>query len=123
MGLNKRRKNTSNTRIVYWSKKLLTTWEGGLPYKLDSMALSTEGWSQLGGVLKTDTALSGKAAYDSHTDRMLFYSNDQEFSLASFLTIYESNSKFRLLKEGAGGKVDVKLPGTALLSDFCVTKN
>ena len=74
-------------------------------------------------MLKTDTALSSKAAYDSHTDRMLFYSNDREFSSASVLTIYEFNSKFRLVEEGDGGKVDMKLPGTALLSDFCVTKN
>ena len=60
-GLNKLRKNTSNTRAVYWAKRLITMWEGGLPYKLDALALSTEGRSQLGGVLKEPEPLGGKA--------------------------------------------------------------
>ena len=121
-GLNKNRKNTSNTRSIYWAKKLLTLWEGGLPYKLDSLALSTEGKSQLGGVLKPDTPFSSKGAYDSASDRMLFYDNKQESS-SSQLTVYEFNSKFRLVSDGDEGKVNVKLPGTALLSDFAVTQN
>jgi all-trans-8'-apo-beta-carotenal 15,15'-oxygenase len=32
-GLNKKRKNTSNTRVVYWGKRLLSMWEGGAPYR------------------------------------------------------------------------------------------
>jgi len=128
-GLNKKRKNTSNTRSVYWSKKLLTLWEGGLPYKLDSLALSTEGRSQLGGVLKEKDPFGAKAAYDANTDRMLFYSNKQDAS-SSVLTLYEFNSKFRLVSDGygmvsdnEGGKVEVKMPGLALISDFAVTEN
>mmetsp|Transcript_3412 Transcript_3412/g.9688 ORF Transcript_3412/g.9688 Transcript_3412/m.9688 type:complete len:653 (+) Transcript_3412:1-1959(+) len=120
-GLNKKRKNTSNTRVVYWAKKLLTLWEGGLPYKLDSLALSTEGRSQLGGVLKEKDPFGGAAAFDSAKDRMLFYSVVQEAS-SSKLTVYEFNSKFRLVPE-AGGKVEVDLPGFALISDFAVTEN
>jgi carotenoid cleavage dioxygenase-like enzyme len=120
-GLNKKRKNTSNTRVIYWAKKLLTLWEGGLPYKLDSLALSTEGRSQLGGILKQVDPFSAKGAYDSVRDRMLFYSNRQD-SGSSELIIYEFNSKFRLVKENEG-KREVKLPGLALLSDFAVTDN
>lgn len=120
-GLNKKRKNTSNTRAVYWAKKLLTFWEGGLPYKLDALALSTEGRSQLGGVLKEKDPFGGAAVFDSAKDRMLFYSNVQEAS-SSKLTVYEFNSKFRLVSE-AGGKVEVDLPGFALLSDFAATEN
>jgi len=120
-GLNKQRKNTSNTRAVYWAKRLITMWEGGLPYKLDALALSTEGRSQLGGVLKEPEPLGGKAVFDSKKDRMLFYGNKQD-AKASQLTIYEFNSKFRLVPE-EGGKVVTELPGFALLLDFGATEN
>eukprot|EP00978_Attheya_sp_CCMP212_P011339 scaffold27994_cov49-Attheya_sp.AAC.1 len=120
-GLNKKRKNTSNTRVIYWAKKLLTLWEGGLPYKLDALALSTEGRSQLGGILKQVDPFGAKGAYDSVKDRMLFYSNRQD-SGSSELIVYEFNSKFRLVRENEG-KREAKLPGLALLSDFAVTDN
>jgi all-trans-8'-apo-beta-carotenal 15,15'-oxygenase len=115
-GLNKSRKNTSNTRCVYWSKKLLTLWEGGLPYKLDALGLSTEGRSQLGGVLRESDPFSGAAVYCSKKDRMLFYSNKQD-SGSSELTLWEFNSKFRV----AHSK-EYKLPGFALISDFTATE-
>ena len=114
-GLNKKRKNTSNTRAIYWSKKLLTLWEGGLPYKLDALGLSTEGRSQLGGVLGEADPLSGKAVLDPKKDRLLFYSNKQN-SGSSMLTLYEFNSKFRVASE-----TEYKLPGFAVISDFAVT--
>ena len=120
-GLNKLRKNTSNTRAVYWAKRLITLWEGGLPYKLDALALSTEGRSQLGGVLKEADPLGSKAVFDSKKDRMLFYGNKQD-AKTSQLTVYEFNSKFRLVSE-EDGKVVTDLPGFALLSDFCATEN
>lgn len=115
-GLNKNRKNVSNTRSVYWSKKLLTLWEGGLPYKLDALGLSTEGKSQLGGVLDETDSFSGKSWYDPVKDRMVFYSNKQDAS-SSELTVYEFNSKFRVASAS-----QYKLPGFALLSDFAATE-
>lgn len=115
-GLNKLRKNTSNTRSIYWSKKLLTLWEGGLPYKLDALGLSTEGRSQLGGVLNESDPFSGKAAYDTKKDRILFYSNKQDGG-SSDLTLYEFNSKFRVASAN-----EYQLPGFAVLSDFTVTE-
>lgn len=116
-GLNKNRKNTSNTRVVFWGKKLLTLWEGGLPYKLNELALSTEGRSQLGGILKEQDPFGGAAVYDSNQDRMLFYGNKQDAG-GSDLTIFEFNNKFRLRE-----KLEVKLPGVGLISDMAVTKN
>lgn len=116
-GLNKKRKNTSNTRAVYWGKKLLTLWEGGLPYKLDSLALSSEGRSQLGGILLEPSPFGAKAVYDPRKDRMLFYSNKQD-SGSSELTLYEFNSKFRLAQ-----KATHSIPGFAIFNDFAVTEN
>ena len=51
----------------------------------------------------------------------MFYGNKQD-SKASKLTVYEFNSKFRLVPED-GGKVVTELPGFALLSDFAATEN
>jgi all-trans-8'-apo-beta-carotenal 15,15'-oxygenase len=114
-GLNKFRKNTSNTRAIVWAKKLLTLWEGGLPYKLDMLALSTEGRSQLGGVLKEEQSFGAKAVYDPKRERMVFYSNQQD-ATSSKLTMYEFNAKFKLTNE-----IATDLAGLALLSDFALT--
>lgn len=120
-GLNKFRKNTSNTRSFYWGKRLITLWEGGLPYKLDALALSTEGRSQLGGVLKETDPFGGKGVIDSKKNRALFYSNIQG-PKSSDLTVYEFNANFRLVEEQRG-KVETSLPGFAMISDFCATEN
>lgn len=121
-GLNKMRKNTSNTRAVYFGKRLLTLWSGGLPYKLDSLALSTDGRSQLGGIIKREEiAMSSSAVIDSNRNRILFYGIDEEAN-GSALNIYEFNSKFQPIKENEG-TVQVKLPGLALVYDFGVTEN
>lgn len=121
-GLNKMRKNTSNTRAVYFGKKLLTLWSGGLPYKLDSLALSTDGRSQLGGVIKKEeSAMGGKAAVDAKRNRILFFGVDEESS-SSQLNLFEFNSKFQPIQDN-DGVVQVKLPGLAMLYDFAVTDN
>mmetsp|Transcript_26485 Transcript_26485/g.43738 ORF Transcript_26485/g.43738 Transcript_26485/m.43738 type:complete len:656 (-) Transcript_26485:216-2183(-) len=121
-GLNKLRKNTSNTRAVYFGKRLLTMWAGGLPYKLDSLALSTDGRSQLGGIIKREeSAMSSSAVIDSKRNRILFYGIDEEAN-ESTLNIYEFNSKFQPIKDN-DGTVQLKLPGLALVYDFGVTEN
>ena len=120
-GLNKKRRNTSNTRSVFWGKKLLSMWEGGLPYKIDSLALSTAGKSQLGGVLPPDAAFSGKATYDCNKDRMLFYSTNQDAS-ASEIRVYEFDNTFKLVGTKEEQQI-FKLPGYAIMNDFAVTKS
>jgi len=121
-GLNKMRKNTSNTRAVYFGKKLLTLWSGGLPYKLDSLALSTDGRTQLGGVVKKEEqGMGGKASIDSKKNRILFYGIDEEQS-SSQLNLYEFNAKFQPIKDD-DGVVKVNIPGLAMIYDFGVTEN
>ena len=115
-GLNKNRKNLSNTRSVYWSKKLITLWEGGLPYKLDALGLSTEGRSQLGGILNESDPFGGKSVFDSKKDRMLFYSNKQDGG-SSEVTLFEFNSKFRVASSN-----EYQFPGFAVISDFAATE-
>jgi all-trans-8'-apo-beta-carotenal 15,15'-oxygenase len=116
-GLNKFRKNISNTRVVVWANKLLTLWDGGLPYKLDLLALSTEGRSQLGGILKEEQALGAKTIVDPKRNRIIFFAN-KPTPTSSLLTTYEFNAKFKLTNE-----VKTELPGFALLSDLAVSEN
>lgn len=122
-GLNKLRKNTSNTRAVYFGTKLLTLWSGGLPYKLDALALSTEGRTQLGGVVKREEAAMGaRAVVDARKNRILFFGVDEESGSSSQLNLYEFNSKFQPIRDN-GGVVQVPLPGLAMMYDFAVTEN
>jgi all-trans-8'-apo-beta-carotenal 15,15'-oxygenase len=119
-GLNKNRKNTSNTRAIYWGKRLMTLWEGGQPFKLDALALSTDGRSRLGGAIQRDAASFGaKMSYDSKADRALFYGIELG-SRTSDLTLYEFDSGFRLVE---GGRQTIELPGFAMINDFCSTEN
>jgi len=121
-GLNKKRKNTSNTRVVYWGKRLLSMWEGGQPYKLDGLALSTEGRSQLGGILAEKDPFGSKMVIDPVKDRALMYRVVQD-AKSSELTVFEFNNKFRLVEDGDEGKSTIDLPGFAMLSDMAVTAN
>ena len=124
-GLNKKRKNLSNNRAIYWGKRLLSTWEGGQPYKMDGLALSTEGRSQLGGVLEEEDPFSAKMVIDPVKDRALMYRVRQD-AKTSELTVFEFNDKFRLVDEGnvdEEGKSSMELPGLAMLSDMAVTEN
>jgi all-trans-8'-apo-beta-carotenal 15,15'-oxygenase len=119
-GLNKYRKNTSNTRAIYWGKRLLTMSEGSQPYKLDGLALQSEGRSQLGGAIEREADPFGsKMAYDPKSERAVFY-GVKPGTKNSEVTIYEFNSDFRLVEEG---RYTFDLPGFAFINDFCITEN
>mmetsp|Transcript_15811 Transcript_15811/g.43609 ORF Transcript_15811/g.43609 Transcript_15811/m.43609 type:complete len:633 (-) Transcript_15811:72-1970(-) len=121
-GLNKLRKNTSNTRAIYWGKRLLSTWEGGQPYKMDALALSTEGRSRLGGAIRRDEDPFGsKMVVDSKQNRALFYGLEQD-AKQSEITLYEFGEDFRLI-DGTAGRTYFPLPGFAILNDFAATQN
>lgn len=124
-GLNRKRKNLANNRSIYWGKKLLSMFDGCQPYKMDALALSTEGRSQLGGVLEEKDPFGGKMVIDPVKDRALMYRLVQD-AKSSKLTVLEFNSNFRLVDEGEKdeeGKSTVDLPGLAMLSDMAVTNN
>ncbi|GMH71272.1 hypothetical protein TrST_g3317 [Triparma strigata] len=130
-GLNKKRRNTSNSKAVYWGGKLLTLWEGGLPYKLDPLSLGTAGKSQLGAVLKATDSFGGSSRYDSTSDTQIFYSQTQSPS-KSTLTVYAFDRSFKLTNgnptifgnSGFGGGCTVyELPGFTMVNDIGVTSN
>lgn len=123
-GLNKQRKNTANTRVVHWGQKLISFWDGGLPYKLCSLSLSTEGKSQL-GVLPPDASICSKSAYDAQNKRMAFYGTSYNNVGGSTISIYEFNSRFRLVatqQDEAVAPQEWNIPGYALINDgFALT--
>jgi all-trans-8'-apo-beta-carotenal 15,15'-oxygenase len=115
-GLNKLRKNTSNTRAIYWGKRLFSMWEGGHPFKLDGRALSTEGRSRFGGAIKRDSDPFGsKLSYDSKKNRALFYGVEHG-TKSSEVTLYEFDEKFNLVDRSYS-----EMPGFSLITDFCTT--
>jgi all-trans-8'-apo-beta-carotenal 15,15'-oxygenase len=117
-GLNRQRKHTANTRVFYWGKRLMAMWEGGQPFKLDPLALSTEGRSRLGGaILKEDDPFGSQMVYDSKQDRALFYAVTVG-AKQSELCVYEFDSKFRLVDRSV-----TELAGCAVLNDFAATEN
>lgn len=119
-GLNKNRKNTSNTRAIYWGKRLMSLCEGSQPFKLDARAVSTEGRSQLGGAIRRESdSFGSKLSYDSLTNRALFYGVEPGLR-ATDLTIYEFNADFTLVENG---RFSVDLPGFAMINDFCSTEH
>ena len=119
-GLNKLRKNVSNTRSVYWGKRLLSLWEGGQPYKMDALALSTEGRSRLGGAIAREPEpFGGKMVVDPVSNTALGYGVEMG-PKSSEITLYEFNDKFRLLENGRS-RSDV--PGLSVISDFAATEN
>lgn len=119
-GLNKSRKNTSNTRAIYWGNRLFSMWEGGQPYKLDALALSTDGRSRLGGAIKKDADPFGsKLSYDAAQNRALFYGVEHSLTDTQ-ITLYEFDEDFRLVP---GGRTQTTVPGFALITDFAATRN
>jgi all-trans-8'-apo-beta-carotenal 15,15'-oxygenase len=119
-GLNKNRKNTSNTRAIFWGNRLLTLFEGSQPFKLDTLALSTEGRSRLGGAIRRDTdPLGAKLSYDARRNHALSYSVEPG-AMKSRFTLYEFDAQFKLVENG---RTDHDLPGFSVINDFCTTEN
>jgi all-trans-8'-apo-beta-carotenal 15,15'-oxygenase len=117
-GLNKLRKNTANTRAVFWGKRLFCLWEGGQPYKMDGRALGTEGRSQLGGAVRKDTdPMGGVLRVDAATQSAIMYGISHG-AQSSELTLYEFNSDFRLVQNG---RQTIQVPGFFLVNDMGVT--
>lgn len=92
--LDLRRKNVANTNVVYWGKRLLALWEGGLPHLMDPITLQTYGTSRLAQVLKPSQNLCAHPRYDPATNRYVFFSADPD-PRSTMLTCYEFDDQFR----------------------------
>jgi all-trans-8'-apo-beta-carotenal 15,15'-oxygenase len=122
-GINKLRKNTSNTRAIYWGKRLFTLWEGGQPYKIDDRSCYTDGKSRLGGALQKEEDLLGqKMCYDPLLHHAIFYGIQHQHPIQSTtITTYEFDSTFTLIQ--SNGRQQYNIPGYAMMHDMIITKH
>ena len=83
-------KNVANTNIIYWGRKLLALWEGGLPYQLDPKTLHTDPEEfTLGGLLKKGDALTSHPRVDGKKNRLVAFSSKQDSMKEASVRIFE----------------------------------
>jgi all-trans-8'-apo-beta-carotenal 15,15'-oxygenase len=104
--------NVSNTSVVVESGQLLSLWEGGPPYELDSATLETRGVADFGGVLK---AFSAHPKIDAERGELFNFGID--YGPKTTLTPY------RIAKGVATRLPPVTLPYPLMNHDFVLTRN
>lgn len=119
-------KNAANTSVAFHSGKLLTLWEGGLPYEIDPMTLRTIGpWNGQGQLLKEWSPLNfmtGKnLPFSAHPRRDL-----ETGSLLNFGTVIDPRgAKLMQYEVDPDGNMAVptavELKETIFLHDFVLT--
>ena len=64
-------KNVANTSVMYWGKRLLALWEGGLPYKMEPDSLRTLQEYTFKGLLKKGDSFTAHPRICTHTNRLI----------------------------------------------------
>ncbi len=104
--------NVSNTSVVIHGDKLLSLWEGGPPYELDSATLETRGLATYGGALK---AFSAHPKIDPETGELFNFGID--YGAKTTLTPYR-------LDRGVVTRLPpVTLPHPVMNHDFVLTEH
>lgn len=104
--------NVSNTSVVMENGRLLSLWEGGPPYALDSMTLATRGIEDFGGTLR---AFSAHPKIDPDTGELFNFGID--YGARTLLTPY------RILHGKASRLPAVTLPYPLMNHDFVLTQH
>jgi len=114
---NQRFKNPSNTSVYLWGDKLLSCWEGGMPYRMDPTTLETMGREDLGGSLRSSKNLAAHSRYDK--DRQLLVSFGLQVGVGkSKLVIYEYDRRWALVAEKA-----IEISDYNYCHDMAITPN
>jgi len=103
---NQRYKNPSNTSVYFWGDKLMSCWEGGMPYSLDPKTLETVGRENLGGHLERSKSLAAHGRYDKDRDVLVTFGLLMSSSEPSKLVIYEFDRKWGLVSEKTVDLID-----------------
>lgn len=115
-----RRKNVSNTNVIFWGDKLMTLWEASHPYRLDPHSLETLGMETLNGVLHKDSPFAAHPMIDPGN-------GEREPRLVTFGIDPGPVTTIHLYELNAAGVVvlqhDHKVPGFAFVHDFAITPN
>ena len=111
-------KNPSNTCVLDWHGRLLSTYEGGLPYRLDPETLQTLGIDDFGGALTKSpgVAFMAHTKRDHERNRLVGVEIAQGMSLG--LRILEFGPDMEVLSE-----VPFAFDGVGAVHDFTMTEN
>ncbi|PRP77833.1 hypothetical protein PROFUN_14152 [Planoprotostelium fungivorum] len=115
---NQRYKNPSNTSVYYWGGKLMSCWEGGMPYNLDPRTLETKGREDIGGNLERSKSLAAHSRYDKKKDRLVTFGLLMGLGAKSKLVIYEFDKEWGLIQERT-----TELESYYYCHDLAITEN
>lgn len=105
-------KNPANTSVLALPDKLLALWEGGNPYALDPITLTTQGLDQLSG-------LTPKLTYSAHPKR-----DPYTGKIYNFGVIFGPKTHLQLYCSHPSGEIDqqasIPLPRLSLVHDFAL---
>lgn len=110
--LRRRMKNSANTSVMAWKNRLLALFEGGLPTVVDPVDLSTEGETDLGGVI-SDTFSAHPQTVADHPSIFNF---GIRHGLRTWLDLFE------MCSDGQVRRVtSVRLRRGSFIHDFALT--
>jgi carotenoid cleavage dioxygenase len=106
-------KNVSNTSFVFHAGKLLSIWEGGVPYELCPHTLETRGPYTFGGRLKGP--LTAHPKRDPETGELFFFGYGP---LAPYLRYYVASPEGEIEEAQ-----NIELPRPVMMHDFLITEH
>lgn len=112
-------KNVANTNVIYWGKRVLALFEGGLPHLLEPDSLRTVGPYTFKGKVSAGDRVTAHPKHDPVNNRICVFSPDvkspkvAEISVREFTEDMKCAAERKFVVEGA----------FSLLHDFGVTEN
>ena len=111
-------KNTANTNVLYWDKKLFALQESDIPHFMEPDSLRTIGKYTFRGLLKSSTnCFTAHPRIDSKTGHLVAFSLKQG-KVPTELTMLEFDSSLKVVTSR-----DVKFKDFCFYHDFVVTDN
>ena len=111
-------KNTANTNVLYWDKKLFALQESDIPHYMEPDSLRTIGKYTFRGLLKSSKdCFTAHPRIDSKTGNLVAFCLKQG-KMPTELTMYEFDSSLKVVTSR-----DVKFKDFCFYHDFVVTEN
>lgn len=111
-------KNTANTNVLYWDKKLFALQESDIPHYMEPDSLRTMGKYRFRGLLKSSVnCFTAHPRIDSRTGYLVAFSL-KSGKIPTELTMYEFDPSLKVVTSR-----DVKFKDFCFYHDFVVTDN
>lgn len=110
-------KNTANTNVIYWDKKLLALQESGLPHYMEADSLHTLGQYTFRGLLKKSAdTFTAHPRVEAESQTLIAFSSKK--GSPATITIHEFDEALKRTKTR-----DMLFKGFVFYHDFAVTEN